>query len=166
MRSSLDHKKDTAYKGEHKEDDRDKAENKIDHEKAAAIADAKATLLGMPEWDEAVFNLIFVLVVPGLIVLATLGIGPEVTPNYARFLAFAFSFGPGLGGMALLAAATKRWTNMKRMFLYPFHNEALLGAFGLNVGIGITVSMFPPYHMIAMLLLPPGESAYCQLWGC
>ena len=133
MRSSLDHKKDTAYKGEHKED----KENKMDN-KAAAIADAKATLWGLPEWDEVLFNLTFVVVVPCLIAMATLGLGPELTPAYARTLAFAFSFGPGIGG-CLILAASQRWTNWKRMFLYPFHNEKLFGAFGFNVAVGLAV---------------------------
>jgi len=159
MRESLDYKKDKAYKGEHKEE----GENKMD-EKAAAIADAKASLLGLPTWDECVFNLIFVFLCPTLIALATLGIGPEVTPIYARLLAISVSFGPPLGGAALLLVS-QRYTSFKRMFFYPFHKEQFLGAFGFNVVMGCTVAMLPVYHMISMLLLKPGDGIYCQLWG-
>jgi len=157
FRESLDYKKDKAYKGEHT----DSGELKLDP-KSAAIADSKATLWGFPRWDEAVFNLLCVGLIPTLIACAALKVGPQV--GDARLLASLMSFGPALIGGALLYSS-QRWTGFKKMFLYPFHKESLLGSFGFNCAMGVLLTMLPVYHMVYMLLAPPGQSAYCQIYG-
>lgn len=156
MRDSLDYKNSTTYKGEHNDD----KENKMDA-KAAAIADAKATLVGLPEWDEGVFNVICCVLIPSLVACAALEVGPQLPP---RLLAFLMGFGPVVVGAWLLVSSQK-YTNFKRLFLYPFHKEKLVGAFGFNVVTGFLVTAVPVYHMIEMLLMEPGESVYCKLYG-
>ena len=39
-----------------------------------------------------------------------------------------------------------------KTFVYPFHKELLLGSFGINVFIGIVVTIMPVYHTVHMLV--------------
>jgi len=156
FRESLDYKNSKLYKGQHDGDAQLDA-------KSAAIADAKATLMGPPDLDQALFNLVCIGVFPGLVACSVLKVGPQLNPH---LLAFLVSCGPVLVGALLLLASAPRYTGFKKMFLYPFHKDALLGSFGFNCTVGMLLSVLPVYHMVTMLLLPPGQSVYCQLYGC
>lgn len=160
-REKLDTKSGT-YKGEHVES----KDVKLDAS-AAASADARATLLGLPETDQAIYNLICCICFPVLVVLAICG-DPVIRslhiPHFmdnAQLLAFAVACGPPLVGATLLAFGTRNgFKNPKLTFLYPFHKEKLLGSFGFNTSIGIAVTVVPVYHLIQMLLSPPGEGIF------
>ena len=78
-----------------------------------------------------------------------------------RQLAFAFSAGPVLAGIALCAAAGDRLS-----YRWPFHKERVVGQFGLHVAMGLLMTVVPVYHTAEALLVTKGESVYCQMWGC
>jgi hypothetical protein len=47
---------------------------------------------------------------------------------------------------------------------YPFHKEDFIGAFGFNCLAGVVLAVMPIYHMVQMLLLPPGQGVYFQIY--
>lgn len=158
FRESLGNKSST-YKGEHDEG-KDKA-IKLD-KKTASNQDKKATLLGLPSWDEGTYNALSCAVIPAVVYQATTN-----GTDHPHAMAFLLSCGPPLLGAAL-CLVTSRTTYTKGLrytLLYPFHKEALLGAFGFNCLAGFVLSVLPVYHMIHMLLAPPGESVYFQIYG-
>eukprot|EP00931_Biecheleriopsis_adriatica_P004800 TRINITY_DN106418_c0_g1_i1.p1 TRINITY_DN106418_c0_g1~~TRINITY_DN106418_c0_g1_i1.p1 ORF type:complete len:495 (-),score=60.02 TRINITY_DN106418_c0_g1_i1:74-1558(-) len=154
FRESLDVRSKT-YKGTHVES----ADVKMDS-KSAAQADAKATLLGMPKWDEAVYNLVTYVMFPLIIWNA------RSTPTYASSLALLMSLGPSVVGMLLLALTSRRaFANPRLTFLYPFHKERLLGAFGINVLISLIVTVMPVYHLVHYLVSEPGQGVYFKVYA-
>lgn len=166
FRDSLAVKSET-YKGEHVET----KEVKLDAQ-SAALADAKATLVGLPKWDEAVYNVVCYMALPVLIGLAALKqhgahlLSVRGILTNAQLLALAMSVGPMLVGMILLAVTTRQpFSNPRATFLYPFHKEKLLGTFGLNATISFLVTCVPVYHLVHMLLSEPGSAVYFTLYG-
>eukprot|EP00930_Biecheleria_cincta_P042374 TRINITY_DN2914_c0_g1_i2.p1 TRINITY_DN2914_c0_g1~~TRINITY_DN2914_c0_g1_i2.p1 ORF type:complete len:504 (+),score=62.29 TRINITY_DN2914_c0_g1_i2:53-1564(+) len=145
------------YKGEHVES----KEVKLDA-KSASLADAKATLWGLPKWDEACYNVVTYLVFPALVWKAVSTSASE----YACHLGALMSIGPLLVGMALLAVTSRQpFANPRMTFLYPFHIERLFGAFGVNVGISLLVTVLPVYHLVHYLVSEPGQGVYFKLYG-
>merc|ERR1711920_1170271 len=83
-----------------------------------------------------------------------------------RVLALTMSLGPLVVGIALLGATSRRpFATPRLTYLYPFHKERWLGAFGLNVVISLAVTVLPVYHMIHMFLSEPGQGVYFTLYG-
>ncbi len=142
---------------------------------AAAKADAKATLWGLPGWDQAVFNAVTCVLVP--LVVGSVALGRAGFGDVARFalpgglldgpqtLAAATAFGPVLVGAALLVATARslRKTGLRKTLLYPFHKEKLLGAYGVNVLVSVLIAVVPAYTLVHTLLAPPGDSHYHAL---
>mmetsp|Transcript_136442 Transcript_136442/g.423947 ORF Transcript_136442/g.423947 Transcript_136442/m.423947 type:complete len:80 (-) Transcript_136442:128-367(-) len=74
--------------------------------------------------------------------------------------------GPLLVGAALLAVTSRRPFGSPRLtFLYPFHKERWLGAFGLNVAVSLSVTVLPVYHLVHMVASKPGDGIYYTLYG-
>jgi len=164
FRDSLDVKASTSYKGVHVES----TENRMDAG-SAALADAKATLLGFPSWDQLLFNLATYVAAP-LLVFSAAGVGPVPKQHLGalgspRVVALLMSLGPALLGMALLATTSRRpFANPALTFLYPFHKERWFGAFGLNVAVSLAVTVLPVYQMVHMFVGEPGQAVYFSLW--
>jgi sterol desaturase/sphingolipid hydroxylase (fatty acid hydroxylase superfamily) len=158
FRESLD-PKSTLYQGESQEVRMDSV--------AAKNADAKSTLVGAPDGDQVLFNLICCVAVPLAVAAALQGVPwaaalkvPGLLDN-AQFLALAVSVGPLLVGAALIATTVpKALSRPKFAMLYPFHKEPLFGAFGFHVFVGMAVTALPVYHMVHMVLAEPGQGAY------
>lgn len=133
--------------------------------------DSKATLLAKPDWDQVVYNIFACVLIPCVIAASALGCPwarKLAVPGLdnAKLLALLGVAGPALVAMVLLVATTK--DALKRpfyTFLYPFHKEKLFGAFGLNMGISVLVSVVPVYHMFHMLLSEPGQGIYFSLYS-
>uniref|UniRef100_A0A7S1RL96 Fatty acid hydroxylase domain-containing protein n=1 Tax=Alexandrium catenella TaxID=2925 RepID=A0A7S1RL96_ALECA len=163
FRDSLDVKSQT-YRGEHVES----KDVKLDLA-SAAQADAKATLAGVPRWDEAAYNLLSYVICPLLVASSVLSLVREV-PHWLladpHALAFIMSVGPLVIGAVLLALSSRRpFATPRITFLYPFHKEKWLGAFGLNVVISLSVTVLPVYHLVHMLVSEPGNGIYYTLYG-
>jgi len=127
--------------------------------KAAATHDAKATLLGLPSWDFVLYLALNAGAWWG-VANAVGGVQPYASWN-PHYLAFAVGFGPVVLGQ-VMGQMTER---LKRPILYPFHKDA----FSVSVGhllVSTLVTALPVHVLVHMLLAPPGESAYCQLWAC
>ena len=62
-----------------------------------------------------------------------------------------------------MANGTIKIDKRRLSLLYPFHKEALFGAFGVNVLLGLLMTALPVYHTVQMLLSEPGDSAYFAL---
>mmetsp|Transcript_96142 Transcript_96142/g.170628 ORF Transcript_96142/g.170628 Transcript_96142/m.170628 type:complete len:494 (+) Transcript_96142:67-1548(+) len=156
FRESLDVKSKT-YKGEHVES----KDVKLDS-KSASLADAKATLWGLPKRDEAIYNVTTYVMFPLTISWAL----ANSASQYACMLACLMSLGPSMVGMLLLVATSRRpFANPRLTFLYPFHKEKLLGAFGVNVLISLIVTVMPVYHLVHCLVSEPGQGVYFSLWA-
>ena len=54
---------------------------------------------------------------------------------------------------------------LRKLLLYPFHEECLFGPLGLHLCMGVLICVIPVYHTVMTLLLPPGQSVGCKLWG-
>lgn len=86
--------------------------------------------------------------------------------QYANNLGMLMSLGPLIVGMVLLAVTSRRpFANPRMTFLYPFHRERLFGAFGINVGISMLVTVLPVYHLVHYLVSEPGQGVYFKLYG-
>jgi len=156
FRESLDVKSKT-YKGEHV----DGKEVKLDAS-SAAQADAKANLLGLPKWDELVYNTATYMLFPLMVAFAV----QRSQSQYAVALALLISVGPMLVGIALIAATSRQpFRNPRLTFLYPFHKEKLLGAFGINNLVSMIVTVMPVYHLVHYLVSEPGQGVYFTLYG-
>jgi len=156
FRESLEVKSKT-YKGEHVES----KDVKLDS-KSASLADAKATLWGLPKWDEATYNVVTYAIFPLIISWAV----AKSASQYACHLGLLMSVGPCLVGMLLLAATSRRpFANPRQTFLYPFHKEKWLGAFGINVLVSLIVTVMPVYHLVHYLVSEPGQGVYFSLWA-
>lgn len=161
FRESLD-PKSKLYKGEHQEGKTVKLDTKT-----SKAQDSRATLLGMPKPDEAIYNAVCCVVLPALVYCATMGLYGVDKIAFAPYLSNGqivgafMSWGPGMVGMVLLLAYTRNATkDLKKTLLYPFHKEALLGQFGFNALLGFMLSVVPVYHFIQMLVDEPGQSIY------
>ena len=141
--------------------------------KKAACADARATLAGLPSAEFAAYMSTVVFFF-GALYCAALKLGgvhewalPSLGITNAQLLGAMISVGPVAVGIAMLLNSTPNaMANLKRTLVYPFHKEKLFGAFGLNLALGVLVTAVPCYHTVTMLLSPPGQAVYCQLWGC
>jgi len=155
------------YKGAHVAS----ADNKMDS-KSAAAADTKATLKGSLKLDQVMYNALCYMLFPVMVAGASLklhGLDSISIPGYvsnAQIMAFMMSAGPLLVGITLLGMTSRRpFANPRLTFLYPFHKEKLLGAFGFNASISFLVTAVPVYHLSHMLLSEPGEAVYFSLYG-
>lgn len=155
------------YKGAHVAS----ADNKMDS-KSAAAADTKATLMGSLKLDQVMYNALCYMLFPVMVAGASLklhGLDSISIPGYvsnAQIMAFMMSAGPLLVGITLLGMTSRRpFANPRLTFLYPFHKEKLLGAFGFNASISFLVTAVPVYHLSHMLLSEPGEAVYFSLYG-
>ena len=144
----------------------------VDAKKAIAM-DARATLAGAPDGGFALYMAASLALFGALAAAAAGRAGadrwalPALGLSNAQLLGAVAGFGPVALGAAMLLQSTPRATaDLRRTLTYPFHKEPLLGAFGANLLLGLAVTAVPVYHTVAMLLAPPGQSAYCQLWGC
>lgn len=161
FRDSLDVKSSTSYKGA--------AVDNLDA-KSAALADSKATLIGMPTWDQFIYNLVTYVAIP-VIVFSAAGVGPvsqqALGPlGNAYIVAFLMGIGPAIMGLLLLAATSRRpFANPSLTFLYPFHRESWLGVFGVNLLISLAVTVLPVYQMTYMFVSEPGQAVYFSLWA-
>jgi len=106
-----------------------------------------------------------------LLVFTAAGVGPIPKEQLGPFrnpyaVALAMGTGPAIVGIILLAATSRQpFANPALTFLYPFHKEKWLGAFGLNVLMSLSVTVLPVYHMVHMFVSEPGQGVYFQLWG-
>jgi len=139
--------------------------------RGAAVHDAKSTLFGFPEIGSFVYMLGAVLLPLAALVGAMrdpsslpTAVGPL---NGAQAVALLCSAGPVLVGLLLLLVTDRKAHSRPRFtFTSPFHKEGLVGALGLHLAVGVAVTVVPVYHMVHMVLAPPGLSAYCSLHGC
>ena len=54
----------------------------------------------------------------------------------------------------------------RKVLTYPFHKERMVGLLGFHFLFGVIFNILPVYHLVTTILLPPGESIACRLWGC
>lgn len=140
--------------------------------------DARATLLRLPDAQFTVY-MTSMAAIAALVTCAALDIGgarqlqiAALGISNAQLVAALMAAGPlAVGALMLFAtrpasAVGTGAAGLRKLFLYPFHKESLLGAFGLNTALGFLVTVVPVYHTVHMLLAEPGDSAYCQIWGC
>jgi len=128
--------------------------------KVVQTTDAKATLLGLPKWDQAVYDVICCMSLPALLFCATTGIYDVTMIKISGFLghketlAVLISAGPAMVGIALTAATTRNpFKNLKKTFLWPFHKKPIFSSHeGLFFLVGFLVSVVPVYHTVIMLL--------------
>jgi sterol desaturase/sphingolipid hydroxylase (fatty acid hydroxylase superfamily) len=139
---------------------------------AAMNTDAKATLYGMPKWDQQVFNILSVCVVPWIVYqakfekyqmsIASFDImyNNTIIINGSQMLSFMVAFGPILIASFLLILTSNRKTSIRKVLLYPFHREKLIGSYGINVFISTLIAVVPVYHLFHTFLSLPGDSIY------
>ena len=125
---------------------------------AAAIADAKASILGLPTWDEALYNLVTCI---GLPFLTYWSINHKVD---ASKVALLVSVSPIVCSVVLHSVLTRRFFEKpRRALLYPFHKESILGGLGMHLLVGAVTSVVPVFHMLETVLSQPGTSVYFKL---
>ena len=86
----------------------------------------------------------------------------------ASVLAFMVACGPVFVAGVLLwctASSRQRQTGFRKLWLYPFHKEHLLGGYGFNVLVSTLIAVLPAYTLIHMFLSMPGESHYYTVQG-
>mmetsp|Transcript_40049 Transcript_40049/g.58519 ORF Transcript_40049/g.58519 Transcript_40049/m.58519 type:complete len:497 (-) Transcript_40049:293-1783(-) len=135
--------------------------------------DGKASLLGLPDWDQFVYNLLFCVMTPAIYVMAL--IGPSSSSSAAPFnnpsgVAFLVVIAPIIGGILLGLVKSwvkrkKRRESLKRLLSYPFHKDAFSNL-GMHIVIGVMIGVLPAYHLFHMSLSEVGKGAYFQLWAC
>jgi len=139
---------------------------------AAVTHDAKADITGQPDPSYAYYIATAVLLPLAALVgamrdpasLAAWAAGPL---SGAQAVALLCSVGPVAAGLlGLLLFDAKALRRPRFSLTAPFHKEGLLGALGFHLLVGGAVTVLPVYHMVHMVLAPPGESAYCMLHGC
>lgn len=81
--------------------------------------------------------------------------------DYPHAIGALVSAGPLFVSIAFL-----KITGDRLSMRWPFHKEAIAGAFGLHVLIGFVVSALPIYSAAAALLGATDAVPYCLLWGC
>eukprot|EP00939_MAST-03C_sp_MAST-3C-sp1_P002868 g2868.t1 len=145
--------------------------------KKAVETDAKATLLGFPSFDQLVFNVTTYVLGPLAVILcfagqhrnhelplvvATVADTLASVPNAAETFAATLAFGPIAIACALLLVTTRNVSKkgFRKTLLYPFHNERVLGSYGINTAISVLVAVLPVYHLAHTTLSPAGSSAY------
>eukprot|EP01116_Phalansterium_solitarium_P023963 TRINITY_DN863_c0_g2_i2.p1 TRINITY_DN863_c0_g2~~TRINITY_DN863_c0_g2_i2.p1 ORF type:complete len:484 (-),score=157.39 TRINITY_DN863_c0_g2_i2:438-1889(-) len=152
--------------------------------KSAAIADTKASLLGLPDMESAVFMAASAAIF-AVFAAAVLGYPSHAFwrvsyagVSAAHWVALLVSAGPVLVGVAIMTLADRRGavatlSEWRKAYLYPFHREALFGAFGLHLVMGVVLCVVPTYVFVVSALAaeaPTGSAAaistYCQLWRC
>lgn len=135
-----------------------KASKSRQDSKSAGSADAKASLYGLPAWDEVVYNLITCMLLPYLLQSACF------RKNESRFVPFLVAGGPILLSASLHCVMTDRFlSKIRRTLIFPFHKEKLYGYLGVHLIVGITVAAVPVYHTIETVLGEPGSSIYYRL---
>ncbi|CAK0857045.1 unnamed protein product [Prorocentrum cordatum] len=163
FRDSLDLQSSSSYAGAHVES----SGTKMDAT-AAALVDEKATLIGMPDLDQLVFNVVTCLTLP-VLAFSAAGFGPVSKQSLGilgnpSVIAFLMAGGPAVVGIMMLAVSTARpFARPAFTFLYPFHKEKWLGAFGINVLVSLSVTVVPVYHMVHMFVSEPGQAVFFQL---
>jgi sterol desaturase/sphingolipid hydroxylase (fatty acid hydroxylase superfamily) len=148
--------------------------------KVAMNSDAKATLYGLPKWDQQMFNIVACIIVPGLVYMCKLNLydytvstfdvrfGEVASFTGASVLAFMVALGPVFVAGVLLwctASSRQRQTGFRKLWLYPFHKEHLLGGYGFNVLVSTLIAVLPTYTLVHMFLSSPGESHYYTVQG-
>lgn len=134
----------------------------------AKVHDNKATLVGgLPDWDQFIFNVLFCVVTPMILLEALLA--EKWEPDNARTVAAVVAVGPIAGAIILLfltSSARRRWQQqggLRRELSYPFHKERMVGSLGFHVVAGFLLTCVPVYHTVHMALADPGGSAYFSL---
>lgn len=167
FRDTLD-SNDKSYKGAAAESKSDKDDGKV----GAAQADAKATLVGLPRWDEMTYNVTCYMFFPTLVACSALkmhgvdklAVGGLV--GNAHLLAAVMSLGPLLVAAVLLGVTSRRpFANPRFTFLYPFHREGVFGALGFHTFFSSLLCVVPVYTFFHMLLSEPGESLFFRFYG-
>ncbi|KAL7535543.1 hypothetical protein ACHAWF_005194 [Thalassiosira exigua] len=132
--------------------------------------DAKATLVGFPGWDQIVYHVVTILVLPFCIAVAFSQRG-SVPLYVASLVAAMVAVGPLLAALVLSCitaphGAFASLAKTRHTLLYPFHKEALMGKYGIMLSMTIVVSILPIYHLIHSLLTPDGNgTVYNRIWG-
>lgn len=129
------------------------SEEKVD-EKSAAIHDAKASLLGLPDPGFATY-IALNCGIWALLYLAVQDKSYDASPHY---LAFLVSFGPLIIAQ-IMANLTER---SKRSIFYPFHKDGWK-TMSSHLIISALVCIGPVYLLVHMLLANPGQSFYFWL---
>ena len=143
---------------------------------SASNSDAKATLLGMPLWDQLVYNLMSCVGIPIIVGCSFFKIQGLTISMFdveviglsgAQVLAGLVAFGPVAVAAALLMLTSKNIikNGIRKTLLYPFHNEKLLGGYGFNIAVSTVIAVLPVYVVIHTLLAAPGESMYHIVMG-
>lgn len=95
------------------------------------------------------------------VLLACAAAGLYGLDEYPRTVAATFSMSPVLVAFLML-----KLTNDRLSIRWPFHKEAIVGAFGLHYVVGFVVSAMPVYCAAASLLGVTEAVPYCYLFGC
>lgn len=131
---------------------------------AATVHDKKASLVGIPDCDQILFNLLFCVVCP-MIFLEALLTGRS---ERARIVAAIVAMGPIVGSTVLMLLSSsvrngRQRRSLRRELSYPFHKETTIGSFGLHLVAGFLLTVVPAYHTLHMVLANPGDGAYFSL---
>lgn len=131
------------------------SEDKVD-EKTAAIHDAKASLVGLPDVGFALYILL------NCVIWATIWFAlqkqfglDQWNPHHLALLASA-------GPVVIAQIMANLTDSSKRSIFYPFHRDGWKAISG-HVIISTLVCIGPVYVMVHMLLSPPGNSFYFWL---
>ena len=167
---------------------------KVVTESESDILDAKADLLGdaSSSVDHVMYGLVMFTtfgVVIGFVILASTEDGVDAAASWIASLRVLFSLSvfqrlgnllpfwvaataaisPIIVGLLLLFAfrsSAEKKTPISRTILYPFHKETIFGPLGFHIVAGVVFCVLPVYHLISAVMLPPGWSLSCELWGC
>uniref|UniRef100_A0A6S7ZRJ7 Fatty acid hydroxylase domain-containing protein n=2 Tax=Aplanochytrium stocchinoi TaxID=215587 RepID=A0A6S7ZRJ7_9STRA len=141
------------YKGEHVESKTNKLESN------ARRTDAKATLFGMPKWDEGLYNMIVYLVLPGAVIL----IARKIDSVRIALISGIIAAGPIVAAFFVAYLASRKSGSWRKKLLYPFSEESFAGQLGVHVIASFLFCMVPIFHCIQMLLSNPGEAVYFSI---
>lgn len=142
----------------------------------AARADSKATLWGLPPWDQVVYHLATVVVLPWSLCAALLHREDTMLvsmsgSSLATVVAWMIAVGP-LAVALLLSSITANpgtFSSLEKTrlyLLYPFQKEAVFGRYGIMIGMATLVSIMPIYHFAHSLLVQdPRDTIYHSIWG-
>ncbi|CAB9511074.1 sterol desaturase [Seminavis robusta] len=139
-----------------------------------ARADAKSTLLGLPSWDQMLYMTVSSLGLPAFVMYVAIHRSDDENNKpfwmQASVAALIVSVGPMvLAAFLSLVTANPPVDSMEKFrnaMLYPFHNEAMFGKFGVGLLVGTLLGIMPMYHFFhSLFVADPNDTVYNQIWG-
>ena len=137
--------------------------------------DSKATLWGLPPWDQMMYNTATAMGLPLWVYLAVLHRDDDSGDNVGEVpwvfqpavVALGVSIGPLVLAAILTIATTSNyssWEKFQYNMLYPFHKEAVLGRYGITLLFATIFSLMPTYHFFhALLVRNPEDSIFHRI---